>query len=183
MFKDGLLRRKYRYVHQLTQKPYTTGVSHNRAFPPPLMITRKCTTAAYLPTAAADVRMHTISSPGRFPTSPDQQRFLAEDLGIELHGNRSFSFPPVINTPNEFAYMPHPVPLITGSYSMGSLSPHLNPLRHYPTVMDLPSLLQSDLNRLHHPFSCTPNLECNSSVFPPNSEAVSLQAQFSEDGM
>lgn len=136
MFKNGsFLRRRYRFLHQLPQKPYTeitspTGVSPDGVFPPPPMITKQEVHYSSLPcspTAAYDARIHSFSPPGCFPVSPDQQRFLAE----EMHRNRSFSSPPIADTPYEYAHMPHHVPPITRSYSIGSPPPHLNPLRHY----------------------------------------------------
>ena len=138
MFKNGsFLRRRYRFLHQLPQKPYAeitspTGMPPDGVFPPPPMITKQEIHYASLPcspTAAYDARVHTFSPHGCFPISPDQQRFLV--AAEELHRNRSFSSPPIADTPYELAHMPHHIPPITRSYSMGSPPPHFNPLRHY----------------------------------------------------
>lgn len=134
MFKNGsFLRRRYRFLHQLPQKPYTevptVPIVHvdGMSLPPPLIPKQEIPYGTLLPcspTAAYDAR--NAFCPSTVCLSPDQQRCVIE----EFHRSRSFSSPPLADTPYEF---PHVIqmPAATRSYSLGSPPPHLNPLRHY----------------------------------------------------
>lgn len=133
MFKNGsFLRRRYRFLHQLPQKPYadpvtspTTAVPHESVgFPPPLIPKQEYFAALPCsPTVGYDARTHFHPS---FATTTaltaDQQRYMVE----EFQRSRSYSSPPIADTPYEYSHMPQ-----VRSYSIGSPPPHLNPLRHY----------------------------------------------------
>ncbi len=135
MFKNGsFLRRRYRFLHQLPQKPYNEGMTSPTAvhdtsmmtFPPPLIPKQESPAYNGLPcttTNGFDSRI----VPAGFgpPVSADQNRILVHD---DFQRCRSFSSPPIADVPgNEFAHMPH---MPVAGYSMGS-PPHLHPLRHF----------------------------------------------------
>ena len=138
MFKNGsFLRRRYRFLHQLPQKPYTEAITSPTAhhpesigFPPPLIPKQEFyASLPCSPTLGYDARnpLHPHFTP--IPAtclSPDQHRYMVE----EFHRSRSFSSPPIADMPFEFPHVPH-----VRSYSMSAAPPppppHLNPLRHY----------------------------------------------------
>lgn len=136
MFKNGsFLRRRYRFLHQLPQKPYTEAITSPTAIPPeghmslpPPLIPKQELHYGSLPCSPTH---HDMRSPHIYAFAPasyftaDQQRFYEE-----FHRSRSFSSPPLADVPYEFPHVPQ-IPAATRSYSVGSPPPHLNPLRHY----------------------------------------------------
>ena len=154
MFKNGsFLRRRYRFLHQLPQKPYTdvmtsptglTGHEHiAMAFPPPLIPKQELVTFNSLPCSpnGYDVRtpIHTFCPTSGIAMSPigDQPRLIVTEQDVNFARSRSFSSPPVGDIP-PFEYGSQlPNMSATKSYSVGSPPPHLNPLRHYqPTPVE-----------------------------------------------
>ena len=141
MFKNGsFLRRRYRFLHQLPQKPYNEGVASPTAihdtslmtFPPPLIPKQELPAYTTLPcsTTCFDGRhpMHAFGPPGCITVSSDQARIL---LPEDFSRCRSFSSPPLADLPgNEFPHLPHLPVAGTRSYSVSSPS-HLNHLRHF----------------------------------------------------
>ncbi len=133
MFKNGsFLRRRYRFLHQLPQKPYgevmtsPTGLPNHEGitmtFPPPLIPKQEvqfnslpCSPNGY----DARNQLHAFST--SVAMSP-------EDFGR----SRIFSSPPIGDVP-PFEYPQLPISA-TRSYSVGSPPPHLNPLRHYQPI-------------------------------------------------
>ena len=137
MFKNGsFLRRRYRFLHQLPQKPYTDGLTSPTAvqdtsmvnFPPPLIPKQESPPYTSLPcssTTGFDGRHATFGPPGCISVSSDQNRVL---IAEDFQRCRSFSSPPVADMPgNDFSHIPH---LPVAGYSMGNPS-HLHPLRHF----------------------------------------------------
>nr|CAE51209.1 forkhead foxD [Suberites domuncula] len=139
MFKNGsFLRRRYRFLHQLPQKPYNEGITSPTAvhdtslvtFPPPLIPKQELpvyTSLPCSPTTCFDGRqIHAaFGPPGCITVSSDQARILVPE---DFQRCRSFSSPPIADLPgNEFPHLPH---LPVAGYSVGS-PPHLNPLRHF----------------------------------------------------
>ena len=137
MFKNGsFLRRRYRFLHQLPQKPYAEAISSPTAIhpdghmnlPPPLIPKQEIPYGSLpcSPTHGCDIRsphIYAFAAPSYF--SADHQKFYEE-----IHRSRSFSSPPLGDVPYEFPHVPQ-IPAATRSYSVGSPPPHLNPLRHY----------------------------------------------------
>lgn len=157
MFKNGsFLRRRYRFLHQLPQKPYTDVIPPHMdamSFPPPLIPKQElsycsvpCSHNGY------EMRAHfTGAPPGAcIAITPDQRLIVSEDF----HRHRSFSSPPLGDVPYEFPHLPQ-LPVTTSrnyTGSLGSPPPHLNPLRHYqPTD----GLTQSSWS--YPPFSSHPS--------------------------
>jgi len=137
MFKNGsFLRRRYRFLHQLPQKPYAEAITSPTAIhpdghmnlPPPLIPKQEIPYGSLpcSPTHGCDIRsphIYAFAAPSYF--SADHQKFYEE-----IHRSRSFSSPPLGDVPYEFPHVPQ-IPAATRSYSVGSPPPHLNPLRHY----------------------------------------------------
>ena len=134
MFKNGsFLRRRYRFLHQLPQKPYTDpvtspGALHSpdtiSAFSPHVLIPKH-----ELPYAVATPCTHSNGFPAVscIPVFPDpHHRYSTEVAAVQR--SRSFSSPPVGDLPYEFPNMPH-IPA-SRSYSVGS-PPSFTPLAHY----------------------------------------------------
>ena len=146
MFKNGsFLRRRYRFLHQLPQKPYAEGIAvaspaiyESMTIPPPLIPKQEIpyTTYATLPCSHAVAIDHkgqppqytAIGIPG------EQPRFIVTE---DFHQrSRSFSSPPVGDIPYEYSHLPISA---TRGYPIGSPpGTNLNPLRHYQ-----PELTQS----------------------------------------
>jgi hypothetical protein len=145
MFKNGsFLRRRYRFLHQLPQKPYTevmtspTGHDHiTMAFPPPLIPKQELVTFNSLPCSPNGYDGRTpIQAFGHagIGVSPDQARLIVTEQDLHFARTRSFSSPPVGDIP-PFEYPQLPISA-TKSYSVGSPPPHLNPLRHYQPAVE-----------------------------------------------
>lgn len=149
MFKNGsFLRRRYRFLHQLPQKPYTDVLTspttmHNHenitmSFPPPLIPKQEGHPFNSLPCSPNGYEgrspVHAFGPNSGVAISPDQPRFIVtEDLAFGR--SRSYSSPPVGDIP-PFEYPQLPISA-TKSYPVGSPPPHLNPLRHYqPAAAD-----------------------------------------------
>lgn len=145
MFKNGsFLRRRYRFLHQLPQKPYAevltsptglTGHEHIAvAFPPPLIPKQELIAFNSLPCSpnGYDGRtpIHAFGPAGM--VLPEQPRLIVTEQDLNFARSRSFSSPPVGDIP-PFEYPQLPVSA-TKCYSVGSPPPHLNPLRHYQPV-------------------------------------------------
>lgn len=144
MFKNGsFLRRRYRFLHQLPQKPYAevltsptglTGHEHiTMTFPPPLIPKQELVAFNSLPCSPngydCRIPIHAFGPAASIAMSPDQPRLIIAEHDLR---SRSFSSPPVGDIP-PFEYPQLPMSA-TKSYSVGSPPPHLNPLRHYQPV-------------------------------------------------
>lgn len=154
MFKNGsFLRRRYRFLHQLPQKPYNEGMTSPTAvhdtsmmsFPPPLVPKQEGPPFNNLPCTSTN-GFDSRSVPAAFGppsiSAADQSRILAQE---EFQRYRSFSSPPIADVPgSELAHIPH---LPVAGYSMGS-PPHLHPLRHFQ-----PDVTQSSWS--YPPFTST----------------------------
>lgn len=145
MFKNGsFLRRRYRFLHQLPQKPYSevmaspnglTGHDNiTMSFPPPLIPKQELVPFNSLPCSpnGYDARIHAFGPTGGVAMSPDHTRLIVTEHELGFTRSRSFSSPPVGDIP-PFEYPQLPMSA-TKSYSMGSPPPHLNPLRHYQPI-------------------------------------------------
>lgn len=162
MFKNGsFLRRRYRFLHQLPQKPYAEVMtspaglptSHDTitmSFPPPLIPKQElagfpsslpCSPNGY------DTRTpvpHTFGPAsgsalgvGISPDHQQQPRFVVSEEVSFGGRSRSFSSPPIGDVP-PFEYPQLPMSATKNySSSVGSPPSHLNPLRHYQPVESL----------------------------------------------
>ena len=139
MFKNGsFLRRRYRFLHQLPQKPYSEGIPTAppgmydpmtpMSLPPPLIPKQELpyTTYTTLPCS------HTIAIDNKQPPQyttigvpVEHPRFIVAE---DFQRSRSFSSPPIGDIPYEYSHLPISA---TRGYSIGSPPSHLNPLRHY----------------------------------------------------
>ena len=145
MFKNGsFLRRRYRFLHQLPQKPYsevmtspTSLQNHEMTFPPPLIPKQEIPFNS-LPCSPHNydgrIPMHTTFGPasgvGVAMSSPDQSRIIISE---EFGRSRSFSSPPIGDIP-PFEYPQLPASATKSNYALGSPPSHLNSLRHYQPV-------------------------------------------------
>lgn len=142
MFKNGsFLRRRYRFLHQLPQKPYADGVNSSpRPTSPDIVNPPPSFPPQAVKQEAAHHHHHYSAS---LPCSPtggytpfvpfphgcftEQHRLLAEEFS---RNGRNFSSPPIADTPYDFplhiAQMPP-----TRSYSMSGPPPPFGGLRHY----------------------------------------------------
>lgn len=141
MFKNGsFLRRRYRFLHQLPQKPYAEVITHSTSgdmiFPPPLIPKQEVPGGFHSlpcsPSFDGRTTMQAFGPTSCVAMSPDHQspRFIVahEDFGR----SRSFSSPPIGDVPPfEYPQLPSSA---TKSYIVGTSPPHLNPLRHYQPV-------------------------------------------------
>lgn len=136
MFKNGsFLRRRYRFLHQLPQKPYSEALTPPpippdapMTFPPPLIPKQEVfTPIPCSPTAAYDAR-HVVPTfhPQHTCPASEQPRFLTE---AEFARTRSFSSPPIADTPYEYATIPA-IPAGSRAFAITS-PPPLNSLRHF----------------------------------------------------
>lgn len=140
MFKNGsFLRRRYRFLHQLPQKPYSEVMTSPTALPchetitmsfPPPLIPKQEVIFSSLPCSPTgyDGRgpMHAFNPTNCIAMSPDQTRLVVTE---EFGRSRSFSSPPIGDIPPlEYPQLPISA---TKCYPIGSPPPHLNPLRHY----------------------------------------------------
>ena len=179
MFKNGsFLRRRYRFLHQLPQKPYsevmtspTSLPSHETirmSFPPPPLIPKQEIIFSSLPCSPTgyDCRgpVHAFNPTNCIAMSPEHTRLVVTE---EFGRSRSFSSPPIGDIP-PLEYPQLPV-AATKCYPVGSPPPHLNPLRHYqpgegiqpswsyPPFSSQPSQLPiSPLTPSHTPTPLTP---------------------------
>lgn len=157
MFKNGsFLRRRYRFLHQLPQKPYSDvpvpvltsptplSAGHENiamSFPPPLIPKQELAAFNSLPCSPSgyhDGRSpihHAFGPTGGISMSQDHSRLVVTEPDMNFPRSRSFSSPPVGDIP-PFEYPQLPLSA-TKSYSVGSPPPHLNPLRHYQPVEGL----------------------------------------------
>lgn len=137
MFKNGsFLRRRYRFLHQLPQKPYSEGIATAppgmyetmtpMTMPPPLIPKQEIPYTTYACSHAIAIdnkqppQYTAIGIPG------EQPRFIVAE---EFPRARSFSSPPIGDVPYEYPHLPIAA---TRGYSIGSPpAAHLNPLRHY----------------------------------------------------
>lgn len=146
MFKNGsFLRRRYRFLHQLPQKPYAevltspTGLTGHEnitmAFPPPLIPKQELVAFNSLPCSPNGYDGRHVFGPATgIAMSPDQARLIVTEQDLNFARSRSFSSPPVGDIP-PFEYPQLPMSA-TKSYSVGSPPPHLNPLRHYQPAVE-----------------------------------------------
>lgn len=133
MFKNGsFLRRRYRFLHQLPQKPYADPVTSPTAlrspdsiaaFPSHVLIPKH-----ELPYAAAIPCTHGNGFPAAncVPIFSDHHPRYAPEGAVQR--SRSFSSPPVADIPYEYPNVP-PIPT-TRSYSVSSPT-NFVPLAHY----------------------------------------------------
>lgn len=131
MFKNGsFLRRRYRFLHQLPQKPYgealtspTTLHPENGSFPNQMV--PKIESPVILSPNSFDPKnpLHT------YPY-PDQKFFGVIPTSEEMFTRRGFSSPPLAEMPYEFPHLPQHA---RGTFAVPAHPPppHLNPLRHY----------------------------------------------------
>lgn len=134
MFKNGsFLRRRYRFLHQLPQKPYGEGL------PPPAAMSPD---GSYSP-QGIKLEMPPGTSPGFDPKHsapihayacyPDQKFFstlppTSEELFAR---SRGFTSPPMGDIPYEFPQLPHTVPRCGFPMTSPPPPPQLSSLRHY----------------------------------------------------
>lgn len=132
MFKNGsFLRRRYRFLHQLPQKPYSDNLTsptavhpENGAFPNQMM--PKVESPVILSPNGFDPK----NSLHGYPYSGPEQKFFGvipttDDLFIR----RGFTSPPLAEMPYEFPHLPQNA---RGTFAVPAPPPpHLNPLRHY----------------------------------------------------
>lgn len=139
MFKNGsFLRRRYRFLHQLPQKPYNETVTSpptlhspdgvTTAFPSHVLIPKhEHPYATAIPCTHSNGYQAAASCIPVFPDANAQHRYA--EVAAAQQRSRSFSSPPVGDMPYEFpTAVPH-VP-ISRSYSIGS-PPNFAPLAHY----------------------------------------------------
>jgi hypothetical protein len=137
MFKNGsFLRRRYRFLHQLPQKPYADPVTsptglHSpdgvaTSFPSHILIPKHELPYATIPCTHGNGYPAASCIPV-FPDANTHHRYATEVVAAQQR-SRSFSSPPVGDMPYEFPTVPH-IP-ISRSYSIGS-PPHFAPLAHY----------------------------------------------------
>jgi forkhead box protein D len=133
MFKNGsFLRRRYRFLHQLPQKPYAEGLTS----PTPLSPENGFSPQGIkleIPQGGS-----VVMTPGGFdPKSlhayncyPDQKFFgpHSEEYFATRAARGGFTSPPVGEIPYEFPQLP---PGAHRGFPMATPPPHLNPLRHY----------------------------------------------------
>lgn len=135
MFKNGsFLRRRYRFLHQLPQKPYTDTVTSPTALHSPDGVTTAFTSHVLIPKHELPYATIPCTHGNGFPTAscipifPDAHHRYATEIAAAQQRSRSFSSPPVGDMPYEFPTIPH-IP-VTRSYSIGS-PPNFTPLAHY----------------------------------------------------
>lgn len=139
MFKNGsFLRRRYRFLHQLPQKPYADPVTSpttlhspdggvTTTFPSHVLIPKHELPYATIPCTHGN-GYPTASCIPVFPDANTHHRYATEVVAAQQR-SRSFSSPPVGDMPYEFpTAIPH-IP-ISRSYSIGS-PPSFTPLAHY----------------------------------------------------
>ena len=134
MFKNGsFLRRRYRFLHQLPQKPYGDGLGPPTGMPPdgnfsPQGIKLEMPVTSPIP-AGFDPKHPPIHA---YACYPDQKFFStlppnSEDLFARTRG---FTSPPMGDIPYEFPQLPPGVP--RGGFPMATPPPpQLTSLRHY----------------------------------------------------
>ena len=136
MFKNGsFLRRRYRFLHQLPQKPYGDPVTSPTALQSPDGVTTAFPSHILIPKHELPYATVPCTHGNGFPAAscipvfPDtaQHRYATEVIAAQQR-SRSFSSPPVGDMPYEFSSIPH-IP-VTRSYSIGS-PPNFAPLAHY----------------------------------------------------
>ena len=134
MFKNGsFLRRRYRFLHQLPQKPYADGLtsptamSPENGFPPQGI---KLEMAVASPIPITPTGFDPKNPLHAYSCYPDQKFFGSMPSNTEefFARNRGFTSPPVGEIPYEFPHLP---PNAHRGFPMATPPPHLNPLRHY----------------------------------------------------
>ena len=135
MFKNGsFLRRRYRFLHQLPQKPYGDGLVPPSGLPPdgsfsPQGIKLEMPVSSPIPTGFDPSKHPSIHA---YTCYPEQKFFGAiPPTNEELFArSRGFTSPPMGDIPYEFSQLPPGVP--RGGFPMpGAGGPHLSSLRHY----------------------------------------------------
>lgn len=137
MFKNGsFLRRRYRFLHQLPQKPYTEPITSptaltspdgiTNAFPSHILVPKHELPYATIPCTHGN-GFPAASCIPVFPDNSAHHRYATEVVAAQQR-SRSFSSPPVADMPYEFPTIPH-IP-VSRSYSIGS-PPNFAPLAHY----------------------------------------------------
>ena len=136
MFKNGsFLRRRYRFLHQLPQKPYGDGLPPPNGLPPegsfsPQGIKLEMPVTSPIPTGFDP--KHPPPGIHAYACYPDQKFFgtlppSSEDLFVR---SRGFTSPPMGDIPYEFPQLPPGVQ--RGGFPMATPPPpHLSSLRHY----------------------------------------------------
>lgn len=136
MFKNGsFLRRRYRFLHQLPQKPYTDTVTSPTALHSPDGVATTFPSHVLIPKHELPYATIPCTHGNGFPAAscipvfPEtaHHRYATEVVAAQQR-SRSFSSPPVGDMPYEFPSIPH-IP-VSRSYSLGS-PPHFAPLAHY----------------------------------------------------
>ena len=171
MFKNGsFLRRRYRFLHQLPQKPYSDGLTSPTSLTPengfsPQGIKLEMPMTSPIP-AGFDPKhaIHTYHA-----CYPDQKFFGAmhptsEEIFVRTRG---FTSPPMADMPYEFPHLP-PGVVPRGGFPMTAHPPHLTSLRHYqpgecitqpswayPPLSSQPSPLPGNQHTMPPPFTGT----------------------------
>ena len=135
MFKNGsFLRRRYRFLHQLPQKPYADGLtspiplSPENGFPPQGIKLEMTTPSPHPMTPSGfDMSKNPTIAAAAYSCYPEQKFFSSLPPSTEEYfaRNRGFTSPPVAEIPYEFPHLP------PGAHRGFQPPPHLNPLRHY----------------------------------------------------
>ena len=135
MFKNGsFLRRRYRFLHQLPQKPYTDPVTSPTSLHSPDGVTTAFPSHVLIPKHELPYATIPCTHGNGFPAAscipvfPDAHHRYATEVVAAQQRSRSFSSPPVGDMPYEFPTIPH-IP-VSRSYSIGS-PPNFSPLAHY----------------------------------------------------
>ena len=144
MFKNGsFLRRRYRFLHQLPQKPYADGVNSSPRPTSPDVINPPPSFPAQSVKQEAHHQQHYTAS---LPCSPtggyapfvhfphgcftDQHRLLTAEE-FTRSGGRNFSSPPIADTPYDFPLHIAQMPPNRGYPMSGPHVPSFGSLRHY----------------------------------------------------
>lgn len=135
MFKNGsFLRRRYRFLHQLPQKPYSDPVTSPTALHSPDGVTTAFPSHVIIPKHELPYATIPCTHGNGFPAAscipvfPDAATAHHRYATELQQRSRSFSSPPIGDVPYEFPTIPH-IP-VTRSFSIGS-PPHFAPLAHY----------------------------------------------------
>ena len=129
MFKNGsFLRRRYRFLHQLPQKPYSDNLTSPTALhpgEPGCQMMPKVESPVILSPNGFDLKNPLHTYPYH---NPEQKFFGVIPATEEMFVRRGFSSPPLAEMPYEFPHLPQNA---RGAFAVPTPPPHFNPLRHY----------------------------------------------------
>lgn len=170
MFKNGsFLRRRYRFLHQLPQKPYTDGLTSPTAVHPETVFHQpgiKLEMASTSPMAISPGGFDSKSSLQPYPYQISEQKFFGSmptNTEEYFARTRGFTSPPIAEMAYDFPHLPHLPQASRGGFPIPGAPPHLNPLRHYqpgecitqsawayPHLASQPSPLPGNPSMPHH---------------------------------